>query len=238
MRSWMSSITQYYKIASICIVCRQYHYERRAVCTLCHESLRRLPPGCRYCAHPIVQGTIDSCADCIRQQPFFDKIHVSYEYEGVLPFLIQQFKYQKKLHLMSYLADLIMDNIMTLEPPLPDLLIPVPMHITKLRKRGLNHSALLTVEIARRLARPYSLSHCIVVKNTRSQVGLSKQKRRKNRSNSIIAMPTEAKTVAVIDDVVTTGSTANAIAHALKLKGVNRVEIWSCARAQLKKVIC
>lgn len=113
-----------------------------------------------------------------------------------------------------------------------DALMPVPLHAKRLNERGFNQSELIAQYIQKAIGVPL-IQHALKrVVNTTSQATLKANERRKNLKNAFSYTSTQnIQSVAIIDDVVTTGSTANEIAKTLKRQGVQRVEIWAFARA-------
>lgn len=112
-----------------------------------------------------------------------------------------------------------------------DCLIPVPLHAQRLRQRGFNQTAELVKGLAAELNCPYSLTHCDKIINTPTQAGLRGQQRRKNLRQSFRVKPMPYAQVTLVDDLLTTGSTANELARCLKQQGVRRVDVLCCARA-------
>jgi ComF family protein len=114
--------------------------------------------------------------------------------------------------------------------PLPDLIVTVPQHWKKQWLRGFNPAAFFTDDISKQLSIPIFTN----VKRTKAvadQKSLSRQARIKNLQNSFaITSRLDNKNMAIIDDVMTTGSTANALAAALKAAGAKQVAIWALAR--------
>ena len=116
--------------------------------------------------------------------------------------------------------------------PLPDCLIPVPLHENRYRERGFNQSIEISRTLARQLKIPLELTLCIRHRNTPHQVSLPAKQRQTNIKDAFsIAKPLSYKHVAIVDDVMTTGSTVAEIARVLKQAGVQKVEVWVCARA-------
>jgi ComF family protein len=114
----------------------------------------------------------------------------------------------------------------------PDALIAVPLHTKRLRERGFNQSNEITHYLHDALAIPQYHHSIKRIINTASQASLNAVGRRKNIKGAFeFTIPEGIQSVAIIDDVVTTGSTANEIARTLKKAGVKRVEIWAFARA-------
>jgi ComF family protein len=112
----------------------------------------------------------------------------------------------------------------------PDALIAVPMHISRLRERGYNHSTLIAQHLSKTLKIPLLRHTLIKSKATTAQAKQSLQQRKKNLIGSFkVKKIIHAKNVAIVDDVVTTGSTADEIAKILKKNGVDYVQVWGIA---------
>lgn len=172
--------------------------------------------------HPICQ-TRDSLDGCF----------IALEYTGVVRKLIYQFKYKPFVtdiqHMMSELLyegiiekEALM-HILSLESD--RILIPIPLHIKKLRVRGYNHAEILGKHMSRTLHIPLG-DHVVRVKETDVQFGLSKEKRKENIKNAFVVKNKEGiedKTVFLFDDIVTTGVTFVEAAKVLKKAGVKRV---------------
>jgi ComF family protein len=117
----------------------------------------------------------------------------------------------------------------------PDQLIPVPLHADRLRERGFNQAVELARPIARHFGLPLNLKGVRRVLPTPPQSDLSRKQRLKNIRGAFevvqgIAQPVSGHVV-IIDDVMTTGSTADELAKVLRRAGAERVEVWVCARA-------
>lgn len=114
----------------------------------------------------------------------------------------------------------------------PDVLLAVPLHSKRLSERGFNQSELIAEHIHKGTGIPLMHHQLKRTINTQSQTSLKAAERRKNLKDAFqYSGVNTIKSVAIIDDVVTTGSTANEIAKTLKQHGVERVEIWAFARA-------
>ncbi len=118
------------------------------------------------------------------------------------------------------------------ETPLPELIIPVPLHHARYRSRGFNQA----IEISRPLSATLKIpmdNHAVKrIINTSSQSELHAKERHKNiRGAFQVKKAINAKHIAIIDDVITTGSTVTELAKVLKRAGVKRVDVWSFARA-------
>lgn len=170
------------------------------------------------------------CGHCIKNKPYFDRTFAPYAYDEPLRTLLHEFKYHQGLYLRSFLANLIVTHLPS-DLIQTECLLPVPMHQTRLRQRGFNQAAELTKYIAQEISVPYNLQLCQKVKATLPQAGLKANERQRNVKNTFKVKPLKYKHVTLIDDLLTTGSTANELAKTLKNQGVERVDVWCCARA-------
>lgn len=145
-------------------------------------------------------------------------------------------KFQQQLSSAAILAALLRSEIIQKNPDiiLPDALLPVPLHKSRLAKRGFNQSLEISRNIAKEKKIPLLLNTVERVKNTDAQTHLNKQQRLKNVKGcfKVIEAPL-AKHIVIIDDVITTGATTNELARILKAAGVDKVGVWSIARADI-----
>jgi ComF family protein len=205
-------------------------------------------PVCRRClAEPQPLSAEFFCASCRTpfQNPFpldaegrcalcrsglrgFDAAYSFASYEGVVRKLLHLYKYARIKTLAKPLAGLLA-RAMPLEERF-DAVVPVPLHWLREWKRGFNQSTLLARELARRTGVPV-VKALVRARSTRTQAGLSNHARRQNVSRAFRARPVEGKRILLIDDVMTTGSTAAACALALKRAGAQRVAVLTVARA-------
>lgn len=235
MRRKIASITQLFRLPAICSLCQQYHTSRLAICTECDALLTPLGPACRYCAEPLPDSSFLVCGRCIQKKPAIDAVLTAYRFEEPLRTLLHAFKYREGLHLLSYLATRMEDALPT-HPYPTECLIPVPMHPKRLRQRGFNQAAELAKYLSRRLNIACPISLCQKRINTAPQAQLTAHARRKNLAHAFIAKPSHYQHVTLIDDLLTTGSTANELARVLKQQGVARVDLWCCARVSFSSV--
>lgn len=229
MRQKITSITQWWRLPAVCVLCHHYHHEKFAVCQICTSFLVRIKHGCRTCRLPIDDQQVDQCGYCIKRKPVYDRVLTAYSFEEPLRALLHEFKYRQALYLRTFMAQLMLDARPS-EIYQPDCLVPVPMHPKRLRERGFNQAAELTKILARELNLPYNLTLCEKTINTAAQVNLNGKHRNRNLQKAFIAKACNYQHVTLIDDLLTTGSTANALASALKKQGVTRVDVWCLAR--------
>lgn len=211
-------------------------------CDLCSICLSLFPPienACDRCAEPLFASAGNLlCARCLTTSPGFDKIYALWRYEGVVPHFIRQLKFHRRLAIAHVLGKQLALSIQThyqAVSTIPDAILPVPLHKARLRSRGFNQALELAKASAKALNRPLLTKHCIRIRNTKEQAQLPIEARGKNLRNAFfITKPLHIKHVVIIDDVVTTTHTVNALSTLLKKQGVSRVDVWCCARTPLQ----
>jgi len=173
------------------------------------------------------------CGACLRRPPAFDAATALLHYRAPADYLIQRLKFSGELAVASLLADLLADKIAARTAPLPDLLIPVPLHPTRLRTRGFNQATELTRPLGRRLAVPVDHRLCQRDRPTEPQSLTPLRQRRRNLHGAFSMRSKQPVNshVAIIDDVLTTGHTADELARVLRCAGVVQVEVWVIARS-------
>jgi len=232
MRQLLSSISQKLRLPTLCELCRQYHRDAESVCDPCISQLDTLGPSCIYCAHPLDNADFLYCGQCCKEPPYFDQAVIGYPYKEPLRTLIHQFKFGNKLYLGSFLA-IIMEHRISKSETKPQCLIPVPLHDKRLKKRGYNQAAVLTKLLAKKIQIPYQLNSCRKIINTVPQAESAQQKRKTNLKKAFKVKTVPYQHIALVDDLLTTGSTANELAKCFKKAGVKQVDIWCCARTVL-----
>jgi len=170
------------------------------------------------------------CGQCLREPPHFDATNAALDYGFPVDGLVQELKYGARLPLAALFGDLI-GNAMKPGMGTVDLIVPMPLHPARLRERGFNQAA----EIARRLSAltgiPRRMDGIRRTVDTPPQAGLHIKQRRANiRGAFACDTPLAGMSVAVVDDVMTTGSTLDEFAKTLKAAGALRVENWVAAR--------
>lgn len=231
MLSKLKSISQYLRFPAICPLCLHTDNQQfSGICTFCHELLIALPPGCPICLQKQADGTETLCQMCIQRRPAFDKVLCAYVFEEPLRTLIHQFKYHNALYLRYYFSQLMLSSL-TIKPEELGCLVPVPLHPVRLRHRGFNQAAVLTKMLAQHLNIPYYLEACIKIKNTLPQANLSQHERQINLKEVFQVGAISAPIITLVDDLLTTGSTAHELANIIKKHHVCKVQVWCLARA-------
>ncbi len=221
-----------------CVLCGAHGWQGRDLCRDCYAELPVNQAACRVCAIPLPlaeDGQELMCGQCQQQVRQFDTCYSAFVYKSPFDKLIHQLKFQHKLHLATLLGDLMVEALerrFAGSKPLPDCIIPVPLHHSRLRERGYNQALELARPIAKRFNLPLLRNSCIRNKATLPQSELPAEERFNNIMGSFTVQANfSARHVVIVDDVMTTGSTIDALAKTLKEAGVQTVDAWICARA-------
>ena len=207
----------------------------RGFCDDCRPLLPWIRIGCEICGAELhetgVCGICGVCGSCQARRPYYDHAVIPFKYHAPISDQIQTLKYHRQLRHADDLGAMICRRVWKDPGAAPDVLIPVPLHPRRLRQRGFNQA----LEIARRIGGELGIevSHSLLtrVKNTVSQTGLGERQRRRNLTGAFhAAAPIKHAWVALVDDVVTSGSTVNAAARALKAAGAETVSVWAVAK--------
>ncbi|WP_305805145.1 ComF family protein [Stenotrophomonas sp. YIM B06876] len=214
-----------------CLVCGEAGSGECDLCADCRATLPWTAAACDRCALPLplpVHGGVATlCGPCLQQSSPLQQTRAAFVYGAPVDALVRRFKFHQDLaagHLLSRLMA---------EPwrgaPMPQAIVPVPLHPARLRQRGYDQA----LELARPLARQLQLPLCHGlrrVRGTAPQSELDAGARRRNLKGAFVALPGVSAHVALLDDVMTTGATLHAAATALRRAGVQRVDAWVCAR--------
>lgn len=231
MRQKIASITQMLRLPVVCVLCYQYHRQPTALCELCLNSFKQLGSACRYCALPLPDSKFLICGFCCKEKPFIDATYSAYLFEEPLRTLLHDFKYKEALYLRSSLVQLMLDALPENGQFQSQCLVPVPLHPKRLRQRGFNQAAELAKLLAKKLKMAFEADLCKKIIHTPPQVSLDGLQRRQNLRHVFATGPVKYQCITLIDDLMTTGSTANELARILKQKGATQVNLWCCARA-------
>jgi ComF family protein len=198
------------------------------------------PPRCCLCAFEGASLDLDLCAHCHADLPW-----CAVEGESLTPLrfeppvdeLIRRLKYQGAIANARVLGVLLADAVRRRTAPLPRLLVPVPLHPARFRERGFNQAAAIARYASRMLEIPMARHLVRRVRDTPSQTALDEPARRRNVRGAFAVRPGRslerlqvAGHVAIVDDVITTGSTVNELRDLLLQSGVTRVTVWAVAR--------
>jgi len=214
--------------------CRLCSLPTNAAGSLCRDCLADMPliqHACPRCGVELANFVATACGECQRHPPQFDSAHIPYRYAPPLIPFITGLKFHARLAEARFLAELFLSSLpATL--PLPECLIPVPLHSQRLRERGYNQALELARLLSHRLNVPIE-NHIVQRRlHTQPQSELSGDSRRRNMRHAFqLKASAPYRHVAIIDDVLTTGSTVNELAGVLRQAGVENIQVWAIARA-------
>lgn len=215
----------------VCILCAQQHETKQPICERCQALLIPLINPCKQCATPTPPELLQDhrCRFCITNPPPLDAIFAPYRFEDPLRTLLHEFKYHDKIFLAPFLANL-MTNCLPSSIRSKTCLVPVPSYRKRIHERGYNQSAILCQYLSKKTKFPYLMNQIKKIKHTPPQAGLDKKTRQQNLKNAFQCRHIPYTHVILVDDLVTTGSTANEIAITLKQSGVSSVSLWCVAK--------
>ena len=220
----------------ICLACRAATSEAGALCSSCWRAMRFIErPFCDRLGtpfeHDLGEGLLSPQA--VTDPPVFQRARAVARFEdGPARRLVHRLKYSDRGELAAPMgawmaragADVLAEA---------DAITPIPLHARRLWTRRFNQAAVLGREIARRAGKPFEPALLRRIKATRSQVGLSREQRVQNMQGAFRAAPAalvQGRRIALVDDVLTSGATANAAARALLRAGAAQVDLIVFAR--------
>lgn len=221
-------------LPTFCALCR-VRTEGSALCTVCLEELPWKKGGCVCCGRDLVSA--EHCGQCIQTPPPYHHTICIFHYQTPIDHFVLSLKFAEKLIYAKLLGDLMAVEIKQryAEKNKPEWIIPVPLHPTRLKERGYNQAVEIARSVSRALQIPIQKHCCTRVLPTLPQASTTADERRKNMKQAFAVDPTfSAKHVAIVDDVLTTGSTVTELAMVLKKAGVGRIDVWCCARTELR----
>jgi ComF family protein len=213
-----------------CALCGAAGAAGRDLCPGCHADLPWLHHTCDLCALPLPLGA-GRCPACQRQPPAFDRVIAPLRYAPPLDYLVQRLKFHQDLALARLLGQLLAQHLASLPGPRPSVILPVPLHRRRLAERGYNQALEVGRPLRAALGIPLEPGLAQRVRHTGTQTRLSAGDRQRNlRGAYALADRPLPGHIAILDDVMTTGTTVNELARLLKSAGVARVEVWVLAR--------
>ncbi|MGH8129585.1 MAG: ComF family protein [Steroidobacteraceae bacterium] len=201
------------------------------LCRDCEDDLPRNRPACAVCAMPVAMAG-EICGSCRQHGRAFDAAFAPYRYEFPLVELIHRLKYGGQIAIARILGTLLARRLAEHERSRVDAIVPVPLHAKREIRRGYNQAREIAVFAGELLRLPVRDDLAFRVRDTEEQAALPAIVRRVNVSGAfeIRAKPMPLS-IAIVDDVLTTGATADAVAQALRHAGSRHIEIWAVARA-------
>jgi len=232
-----------------CLVCGKSP-SGSPVCPDCASLFKRLGEACcAKCGRPTFEPSAVEdvsnfvCETCARERPRFDRAVSTFLYEGAMRDAILAFKYRKRFSIKDVLGPLFATNLsgrLKNGPPghalVAELIIPVPLHASRLREREFNQSAILASYLSKEVGVPVRYDVLARVRRTEFQSTLSRAKRIANVKGAFEVIQSEAvdgASVLLVDDIFTCGATANECARVLKKAGAKSVVVGTLATPPL-----
>lgn len=226
--AWLKSSALNLLFPRCCPVCGEIIIPKGAlICPACMHKLswvRR--PTCMRCGKEIISGGIEYCYDCARHHRTFDSGMAIINYNELSSHSMAQIKYNNKREYLDFYAEAIYRKlgrrILRLHP---DLLVPVPVHPSRLKTRGFNQAQELALILSEKLQIPVNTTLLSRSKNTLPQKALSPSERLENLEQAFISAPVPPgiNTILLVDDIYTTGSTIEACSRVLKRQGAKYI---------------
>jgi len=207
--------------------------ERGSACASCVAALPWNANACRACALPLTRaGETSVCSDCLRDSPPQDRSWAAFRYESPIRQAIVELKFRGRLAPAHVVGGLMAEQLARRAAPLPEVLVPMPLYVRRLQRRGYNQAVELGRELARRLSLPLASRAARRVRATLEQTRLDGAARRRNVRGAFLVDPrsVRGRHVALLDDVITTGATVAELARATRAAGATHIEVWAAAR--------
>ncbi len=232
----LAAYTLDFFLPRLCLFCGEAVAPRApaALCPACEARVPRVQsPMCPRCGRLFIhrQGPDRPCGWCLKEPPPFAaaRAAVVYEEEGLSGQAIKQFKYHRRLEYLPLLTHWLTEPACLGFAAACDLMVPVPLHVRRLRERGFNQALLLARALPGRLLR----DALVRTRHTQPQTGLSPTARRENVRRAFAVRRPEmiqGKSVLLVDDVYTTGATVRECSRALLAAGAREVRVLTVAR--------
>ena len=209
------------------------------VCEACLSAIRPITAEtCALCGEALPGVVRDDqaslCSACQELRPLFDKAVAYGAYDGELRELIHLLKYERVLPAARALGRMLSQAVAKLDLPSPFLVIPVPLHSAKRRQRGFNQAELIAREASKGLSHAEVAAKVLArVRATASQIGLTRSQRIENMRGAFrVVHPNKVsgRSILLVDDVLTTGTTASECARVLRKAGAKQVLVATVAR--------
>jgi ComF family protein len=222
-----------------CLLCG-LESEAGRLCAPCRADLPRSRHHCRQCGLPLRTFEDDdialSCGACLRSPPRWRQAVAALDYRFPVDRLVCRFKFRRDLACGAVLKEELLAAVLQRAGPLPELIVPVPLHRWRQAGRAFNQSELLARYLGRSLGLPVASGLLLRARRTRAQSGLDAADRRRNVRGAFRCPPARAallqgRTLALVDDVLTTGTTLAECCRTLQRAGAGGISVWVAARA-------
>lgn len=213
-----------------CPICDKVVQKEHGICPQCRKKLHVVSePICMKCGKPISDIRREFCSDCSRKMHHFVQGRALWIYGKEVRESLYRFKYQnKREYARTYAMEIVGKHEAWIQSKKIQVILPIPLHKNRRRKRGYNQAAVLAEELGRLLNLPVDTKTLLRVHDTKPQKTLGDVQRKQNLNHAFITKQNKLSynTVLLVDDIYTTGSTFDAAAKALSDAGVSK--IYTC----------
>ena len=228
---WLGRVALDFALPARCAGCGTITELPHQFCATCWQLVEWLGQGgCEQCGLPLEATDIDQCARCLARPPIIARSRAAIVYGDIARSLVLRLKYSRKVALAATMAR----YMRPLVEVAPDtILVPVPLHWSRLWWRGFNQSGLLAANLARLSGMEHRPTLLRRVRRTRALKNMSPRQRALEVKSAFaidLAADVRGRRFVLVDDVLTTGSTSDACAKALLRAGAERVELICFAR--------
>ncbi len=219
-----------------CVVC-SLGCEKPGICEPCKAGLPWNSNACNSCGLPLAEEGDPQCGACLVRPPVYDSVVCPLLFQFPVNRLVHRFKFKRDLAAGSVLGCMVIEKLLLANSPetepAPDLLVPVPMHRFRLISRGLNPAWELARQLGKALNIPVAVHDLQRIRHTPAQSGLDGASRRKNLKGAFRwrGSGLSGNHIALVDDVMTTGTTVAECTRVLRRGGAGKVTVWTIARA-------
>ena len=219
-----------------CLICRIDEATELGMCDFCNTILpwiSKIKYRCEKCQKELSTKETFICDICNAYHDDYNKIFTIFSYQEPIKKLLLDLKFRQKLAYADFLGKILYQFVITnwyKHKSLPEILIPMPLHAKRLRNRGFNQA----FELSRNIAKKITINHtaCTRIKNTIKQTSLLKSNRNINIKHAFIADKLPYNHIAILDDVITTGSTVRSLCYAIRKHNASvTIDLWCIARA-------
>ena len=226
MRAFFNQLLSH---SPLCLCCGYQKTHKLGFCLGCYHDLPHIKTPCLQCGLPLTANTPCFCK--AEDWPFAACLS-AFEYQFPINKLLFQYKSQARLALCESFAQALTNQVKKQQQVLPQVLMPVPLHTSKLKQRGFNQSLELAKMLSKQLHIPIDYHSLQSSHQTTQQKSLNKQQRLANvQTNYALTRPLSVTHIALIDDVITTGATTKTLAYLLREHGATHIQAWSIARS-------
>lgn len=235
-KKWTSCLTDVL-FPRRCPVCGEIVMPKGSlICPPCLKKLSYVKsPTCKKCGKEVIGDRIEYCYDCTRHKRTFDYGVALFHYNEGAKTAMAGIKYKNKREYLDFFAQEAVKHCgKRLTDMKADVLIPIPVHPSRLRKRGFNQAEVLAAQLSDALGIPVERDFLKRTRRTEAQKNLSPAERLKNLESAFAAerFPAGIKSAILIDDIYTTGSTIEACARTLKRAGLTKVYFFAVCIGQ------